>query len=75
MDGNKQLWTTIWAPIYDDESASNALIHNMHDTYFLVAVIDNDYLSTASVWSVFQEIVGMSGDGNGGQHHPQYSLP
>lgn len=69
------LWTSIWASIYDDESASNALIHHIHDTYFLVAVIDNDFLSKASVWSVFQEIVGMSGDGNGGQHHPQYSLP
>ncbi|EWM29162.1 methylenetetrahydrofolate reductase [Nannochloropsis gaditana] len=72
-----QLWTSIWASIYDDESASNALIHKIHDTYFLVAIIDNDFSSTASMWSVFREIIDeKEGTPLGGsQHHPQYSLP
>jgi len=72
-----QLWTTIWASIYDDESASNALLHSIHDTYFLVAIIDNDYVSSTSIWSVFHELVGLSagGDngGTGGATH-QYAL-
>jgi methylenetetrahydrofolate reductase (NADPH) len=32
-----QLWQSLWASIYDDESASSALLHSIHDTYFLVA--------------------------------------
>jgi len=70
-----QLWTSIWASIYDDESASNALIHSMHDSYFLVAIVDNDFLSAASIWTVFREIIGEGEMETGSQHHPQYSLP
>lgn len=76
---NKQLWTTIWAPIYDDESASNALIHAIHDSYFLVAIIDNDYCSGSSLtslWSVFHELVGLNGgEGGSGTATHQYALP
>jgi len=70
-----QLWTSIWASIYDDESASNALIHSMHDSYFLVAIVDNDFLSTALIWTLFREIIGEGEKERGSQHHPQYSLP
>eukprot|EP00624_Nannochloropsis_granulata_P001152 evm.model.NODE_1531_length_19035_cov_17.377516.4 len=71
-----QLWTSIWASIYDDESASNALIHSMHDSYFLVAIVDNDFLSTSLIWTLFREIIiGEGQKERGSQHHPQYSLP
>lgn len=72
----QQLWTTIWASIYDDESASNALIHAIHDSYFLVAIIDNDFINSTSIWSVFHELVGLGGDGGGtGSATHQYALP
>lgn len=72
----QQLWTTIWASIYDDESASNALIHTIHDSYFLVAIIDNDFINSTSIWSVFHELVGLGGDGGGtGSATHQYALP
>jgi methylenetetrahydrofolate reductase (NADPH) len=38
------LWTTQWSPIYDDDSSSADLIHAMHDTYFLVNVVDHDFI-------------------------------
>lgn len=71
----EQLWTTIWAAIYDDESASNALIHSIHDTYFLVAIIDNDFI-IGSLWSLFHELVGLTGASGGSGAAPhQYALP
>ena len=39
-----QLWLTAWASLYDDESESSALIHDIYESYFLVAVFDNNFM-------------------------------
>jgi methylenetetrahydrofolate reductase (NADPH) len=39
-----QLWIEAWAVLYDDETDSCALIHDVHDTYFLVAIYDNEFI-------------------------------
>ena len=41
-----QLWTAAWAELYDDETDSSALLYEIHDTYFLVAIIDNEYIES-----------------------------
>ncbi|CAM9644273.1 unnamed protein product [Choristocarpus tenellus] len=46
-----RLWIDLWASVYDDESKSAALLHEIHDTYFLVAIVDNDYIS-GNLWEV-----------------------
>lgn len=46
-----RLWIDLWASLYDDESLSAALLHNIHDSYFLVAVVDNDFID-AHLWEV-----------------------
>ena len=38
------LWLEQWAVLYDDESLSFDLLHNVHDTYMLVNVVDNNFL-------------------------------
>ena len=47
------LWLT-WAGIYDDDSASCQLLYDIHDTHYLVAVIDNDYIDS-DLYAVFDE--------------------
>jgi methylenetetrahydrofolate reductase (NADPH) len=37
------LWSTMWLSLYDFGSESYELIENIKDTYYLVAIIDNDY--------------------------------
>lgn len=72
-----QLWLSLWASIYDDESASSALVHQIHDSFFLVAIIDNDYTSTHhghAMWQIFGDLVD-GDDAANHQHHPQYSVP
>ncbi|GKY98171.1 hypothetical protein MPSEU_000774900 [Mayamaea pseudoterrestris] len=38
------LWTTMWLNLYDFDSESYTLIETIRDTYFLCAIIENDYL-------------------------------
>ncbi|CAM9420135.1 unnamed protein product [Phaeothamnion confervicola] len=51
-----RLWIELWASLYDDETKSSALLHAVHDAYFLVAIIDNDYVA-GGLWDIFEEIV------------------
>lgn len=62
-----QLWTAMWASLYDDESHSNELIHHVHDTYFLVAIVDNDYM-VDNLWSLFDEVIGADGTSQAAVH-------
>ena len=32
--------------MYDDESESSELIYGIHDTYYLVAIVDNDFVDS-----------------------------
>jgi hypothetical protein len=75
-DESFRLWISLWASIYDDESASAALVHSIYDSFFLVAIIDNDFITNSYMWSIFGELTAeQEGAGENGQHHPQYALP
>ena len=39
------LWTSMWLNLYEFDSESYELIETIKDTYYLVAIIDNNYLS------------------------------
>ena len=38
------LWLTQWASIYEEESPSRELIESIHGSFFLVAVVDDNYI-------------------------------
>ena len=38
------LWLSSWAAVYEEDSESRRLLQRIHDTYFLVNVVDNDYV-------------------------------
>jgi methylenetetrahydrofolate reductase (NADPH) len=51
------VWSAVWRPLYEEGSTSHALIETIHDTYFLVAIIDNDFVaskvdSESRLWNV-----------------------
>ena len=64
-----QLWIEAWAVLYDDETDSCALIHEVHDTYFLVAIYDNEFVEN-DFYAIFTHVIKMiedqekSGDGD-----------
>ena len=44
----------MWLNLYDYESESYELIEKIRDTYYLVAIIDNDFTSGKKDGSTFQ---------------------
>lgn len=49
------LWLKNWAVIYEPDSRASALIHSVHDNYFLVSVVDNDFMH-GNIYSIFDAI-------------------
>ncbi|KAL3906857.1 MAG: hypothetical protein SGARI_003816 [Bacillariaceae sp.] len=41
-------WSASWLPLYKKGTKSHALIEEIRDTFYLVAIIDNDYVSSGS---------------------------
>ena len=39
------LWINDWASIYNEKSDSCNLLHQIHDSYFLVNIVDNDFIN------------------------------
>ena len=39
------LWLNEWAKIYDKDTESYKLLKNIHDTFYLVFIVDNDYIN------------------------------
>lgn len=52
------LWTSMWLDLYEPDSDSYNLIEDIRDTYFLVAIIDNDFMSEdgSQIWNAMFEV-------------------
>jgi methylenetetrahydrofolate reductase (NADPH) len=50
------LWIQQWGKIYPDNSESAEVIQEIHDTYFLVNVVDNDYVN-GDMFAFFQKLL------------------
>lgn len=49
------LWSSLWASIYPVESRSHHLLIDMIDTYYLVTIVDNNYID-GDVFAVFDDL-------------------
>lgn len=47
-------WTEQWANVYSDDSPSHSLIWTIHDSFWLVNLVDNDFVR-GDIFKVFQE--------------------
>lgn len=50
------LWIEQWAKLYEDESPSRMIIQYIHDNYFLVNLVDNDFPLENCLWQVIDDI-------------------
>ena len=50
------LWDSAWLDLYDFESKSFELIDNMRDTFFLVAMVDNDFIDGNHLFHVLDDV-------------------
>jgi methylenetetrahydrofolate reductase (NADPH) len=49
------LWLSEWANLYNEESRSSELIHEIHNTYYLVNVVDHDFIN-GNIFDIFETI-------------------
>eukprot|EP00182_Erythrolobus_australicus_P001332 CAMPEP_0185830232 /NCGR_PEP_ID=MMETSP1353-20130828/702_1 /TAXON_ID=1077150 /ORGANISM="Erythrolobus australicus, Strain CCMP3124" /LENGTH=627 /DNA_ID=CAMNT_0028528107 /DNA_START=33 /DNA_END=1916 /DNA_ORIENTATION=- len=50
------VWTDIWAEHYDANSPARGVLSKVRDTYYLVNVVDNDYIS-GDIFEVFASVL------------------
>ncbi|XP_034733772.1 methylenetetrahydrofolate reductase-like [Etheostoma cragini] len=50
------LWIEQWAKLYEDESPSRMIIKYIHDNYFLVNLVDNDFPLESCLWQVIDDM-------------------
>jgi methylenetetrahydrofolate reductase (NADPH) len=53
------LWETQWGNGYPEGSVSRNLIKEIHDTYFLINIVDNNYIS-GNLFAIFDKIIDAS---------------
>nr|XP_020440956.1 methylenetetrahydrofolate reductase [Monopterus albus]XP_020440957.1 methylenetetrahydrofolate reductase [Monopterus albus] len=51
------LWIEQWAKLYEDESPSRMIIKYIHDNYFLVNLVDNDFPLRSCLWQVLDDML------------------
>jgi len=54
-----QLWLDQWAAIYNEDSPSRALIQSIHDSHFLVNIVDHDFVK-GELFRVFEELKSLA---------------
>jgi methylenetetrahydrofolate reductase (NADPH) len=52
------LWMSEWASLYEDGSKSNEVLTTIRDTYFLVNVVDNDYVD-GDIFTPFEIVAAL----------------
>ena len=53
-----ELWLSKWCTAYDDDSRAADVLHEIHDTYFLVNVVDNDFVA-GDIFAVFEDALAL----------------
>ncbi len=50
------LWRQVWANAYDEDSTSYALLHDMANKYFLINIVENDYVA-GDIWKFIHAVL------------------
>ncbi|XP_035881211.1 methylenetetrahydrofolate reductase isoform X1 [Phyllostomus discolor] len=49
------LWVERWGKLYDEKSPSRRIIQHIHDNYFLVNLVDNEFPLDSCLWQVLED--------------------
>lgn len=60
-----KVWTKVWAEIYSEESTSRAVLRTIHDTYYLVTMVDNDFVG-GDIFAILRRVKTAFKNGNVG---------
>lgn len=51
------MWMSKWANIYEETDPSYKLLKGIHDSYYLVNLVDNDFPKDTCLWDLLKEIL------------------
>ena len=51
----------MWLSLYEEDSDSYELIDTIYDTFYLVAIVDNEFQKNDSLWKCLLEVGGIQG--------------
>ena len=53
------LWLSKWKKLYDADSESASLIQSIHDSWFLINIVDNDYVQPgrSAIYLLFDQVI------------------
>jgi methylenetetrahydrofolate reductase (NADPH) len=54
------LWREVWGNAYDEESSSYDLLHGMVDRYYLINIVENDYVK-GNIWEFIHAVLQQLG--------------
>ena len=50
-----EIWREEWAALYEEESTSRRLIEEIHDSYWLLNLVENDYIN-GDIFAIFRDL-------------------
>ena len=51
------LWTEQWGKLYPEGSPSRELLHRISESYYLVNLVDNDFVKDSCLWDVLSAML------------------
>jgi methylenetetrahydrofolate reductase (NADPH) len=54
------LWKQQWGRLYPDESKSRQVIDLIHNSYYLVNLVDNNYVGGNRLWEILDKVISIS---------------
>jgi len=54
-----ELWSNQWGRLYDRRSPSFKYIQHCHDTFYLINLVDNDYVKGNCLFDIIHEVIKM----------------
>ena len=58
------LWIRTWGSMYPEGSRSREVIHHIHDNYYLVNLVDNEFPKESCLWEIVNRMLELSVDEN-----------
>lgn len=59
-----ELWLSQWASAYEDGSPAKSIVQDIHDSFFLVNIVDNDFVGEETdIFTVFKDVITRSMSG------------
>ncbi|KAK0061314.1 methylenetetrahydrofolate reductase-like isoform X1 [Biomphalaria pfeifferi] len=55
------LWLETWGSLYPAESKSREVLQHIHDNYYLINLVDNEYPKETVLWDIVEEMLKMAG--------------